>query len=103
MLLQHDNARPHTSLKTREAITKFGWAELPHPPYSPDLARSDFHLFGALKNGVCGVKFKSDEDVTSSVRTWLHEQDNERYQQGTHALVSRPHKTLEMDGDFEEK
>jgi histone-lysine N-methyltransferase SETMAR len=49
MLLQHDNARPHTSLKTQEAITKFCWAVLPHPPYSPDLAPSDFCLFGDLK------------------------------------------------------
>ena len=32
MLIQHDNARPHTSLRTQEAITKFGWTVLPHPP-----------------------------------------------------------------------
>ena len=37
MLIQH-NARPHTSLRTQEAITKFGWTVLPYPPYSPDLA-----------------------------------------------------------------
>jgi histone-lysine N-methyltransferase SETMAR len=29
MLLQHDNARPHTSLRTREHITKMGWTVLP--------------------------------------------------------------------------
>jgi histone-lysine N-methyltransferase SETMAR len=50
MLLQHDNARSYTSLKSWEAITKFGWTVLPHPLYSPELAPSDFHLFGALKN-----------------------------------------------------
>ena len=32
MLIQHNNARPHTSLRTQEAITKFGWTVLPHPP-----------------------------------------------------------------------
>jgi histone-lysine N-methyltransferase SETMAR len=69
MLLQNDNARPHTSLKAREAITKFDWTVLPHPPYSPDLAPSDFHLFGALKNSVRRVKFKTDDNVTSAVRT----------------------------------
>ena len=46
VLLQHDNARPHTSLKTREVISSFGWTTISHPPYSPDLAPSDFHLFG---------------------------------------------------------
>jgi histone-lysine N-methyltransferase SETMAR len=43
-LLHHDNARPHTSLHTREAITKLQWTVLPHPPYSLDLAPSDYHL-----------------------------------------------------------
>jgi histone-lysine N-methyltransferase SETMAR len=47
MLLRHDNARPHTSLRTREHINKMGWTVLPHPPYSPDLPPSDFHLFGS--------------------------------------------------------
>jgi histone-lysine N-methyltransferase SETMAR len=46
MLLQHDNARPHTSLRTREHITKMGWTVLPHSPYSPDLEPSYFQLFG---------------------------------------------------------
>ena len=38
VLLQHDNARPHTSLKTPEVISFFGWTTISHPPYSPDLA-----------------------------------------------------------------
>ena len=33
VLLQHDNAQPHTSIRTREAITSFGWTILLHPPY----------------------------------------------------------------------
>jgi len=52
ILLQHDNARPHTSLKTSEVIIKCGWILLPHLPYSLDLACSYFHLFGALKHAI---------------------------------------------------
>src|SRR3954469_23682395 len=43
--LQHDNARPHTVKMTKEKLQALGWEVLPHPPYSPDLAPSDFHLF----------------------------------------------------------
>ena len=50
VLLQHDNARPHTSLKTREVISSFGLATISYSPYLADLAPSDFHLFGPLKN-----------------------------------------------------
>jgi hypothetical protein len=75
---------------------------LPHPLYSPNLALPEFYLFRALKNAVRSVKFKTDEDVISAVRTWLHE-DKEWYQQGTHALVSHWGKAVEVGGDFFEK
>ena len=52
VLLQHDNARPHTALLTREYTAKLGWTVLPHPLYSPDLAPLDFHLFGPMKDGL---------------------------------------------------
>jgi hypothetical protein len=36
---------------------------LPHPPYSPDLAPSDFFLFPNLKKQLKGIHFDSDEEV----------------------------------------
>ncbi|PNF14748.1 hypothetical protein B7P43_G08352 [Cryptotermes secundus] len=65
--LQHDNARPHTSLVTTAHITKFGWTVLPHPPYSPDLAPSDFHLFGPMKDGLHGHHFPDNDAVIAAV------------------------------------
>jgi hypothetical protein len=50
---------------------------LTHPPYNPNLAPSDFNLFGALKSAAHGVKFKTDDDVISAVWTWLHKPDKE--------------------------
>jgi hypothetical protein len=38
-----------TSHCTLGKIEKFEWKVLPHPPYSLDLAPSDYHLFGPLK------------------------------------------------------
>ena len=35
----------------------------PHPPYSPDLAPSDYHLFGPMKVGFRGRHYASDEEV----------------------------------------
>ena len=46
-LLQHNNARPHTSLKTMENIVNLGWTVILHPLYNPDLVLPDFHLFQA--------------------------------------------------------
>ena len=61
-LLQHD-VRPHTSLKTVEHIANLGWTVLPHPPYSPDLAPFDFHLFGPMKVGLRAQHFTSNDAV----------------------------------------
>jgi len=44
VVFHHDNARPHTSLATRQKLRKLGWEVLMHPPYSPDLAPSDYHF-----------------------------------------------------------
>ncbi|CAF3809193.1 unnamed protein product [Rotaria magnacalcarata] len=48
--LLHDNARPHTSKVTRNKLEQLDWELIPHPPYSPDLAPSDYHLFRSLRN-----------------------------------------------------
>ena len=54
VLLEHDNTRPHTSLKTHEVISSFGRTTISHSPYLPDLEPSDFNLFGPLKKSLRG-------------------------------------------------
>lgn len=103
VLLLHDNARPHTSRHTSDEIVKIGWEVLPHPPYSPDLAPSDFHLFGPLKEAHRGIHFEDEEAVKTSVRQWLRKQSCDFYRAGIHALVQRWTKTVEMGGDYIEK
>ena len=103
VLLLHDNARPHTSIRTRETIASFGWTTLPHPPYSPDLAPSDYHLFGPMKEGLRGKHYPSDEEVKSAVKKWLKEQSREFYEAGIHALIRRWNIAVERNGDYVEK
>ena len=46
----HGNARPHVAKSTREKLLKLGWVTIPHPPYSPDLASTDYFPFCSLSN-----------------------------------------------------
>jgi hypothetical protein len=103
MLVQHDNARPHTSLRTQEAIAKFGWTVLPHSPNNPDLSQSDFHLFGPLEDTLRWTRFEDDESVIHAVRTWLSEQEMSWFREGMYALISRWHKAVDIHGDYVEK
>jgi histone-lysine N-methyltransferase SETMAR len=45
VVMIHDNTHPHTAAAMQNLITTFGWEQFDHPPYSPDLVLSDFHLF----------------------------------------------------------
>jgi len=46
----HDNAPAHRALATQKRLAYLGFQCLDHPPYSSDLAPSDYHLFPGLKN-----------------------------------------------------
>ena len=48
------NSRMHTSLKTREAITKFGQCYTIHS--TAHIAPSVFRILGALKDAICSMK-----------------------------------------------
>jgi histone-lysine N-methyltransferase SETMAR len=49
-----DNARLHTATAMQDLIVTFGWEQFSHPPYSPDLVPSDFHVFLHLKTFLGG-------------------------------------------------
>jgi hypothetical protein len=68
-ILQQDSARPHTANMTKAAIQEFDWDILPHPPYSPDIVSSDYHLFRAVSNNLRGVFFNND----AGLQNWLDE------------------------------
>ena len=77
VLLLHDNAPVHMSAKSLAAIQQCGFQQLNHPPYSPDLARSDYFLFRVMKKILRCKRFSSDEEVKEAVTTWFEEQSKD--------------------------
>jgi histone-lysine N-methyltransferase SETMAR len=49
LILPADNAPPHTAKSSIEFWAKLYLKVVPHLPYSPDLAPSDYLLFGYIK------------------------------------------------------
>jgi len=56
----------HTHVSKRREKSK-NLAVLPHPPYNPDLAPSDRHLFGAVKDAFCSKRFGNVDEVIEEV------------------------------------
>jgi len=53
-LFLHDNVTAHRTLATQKKLAYLGFQCLDHPPYSPDLAPSDYHLFPGFKKRLKG-------------------------------------------------
>jgi len=49
VILLHDNARPHVAKVIKKYLETLKWDVLPHPPYSLDIAPSDYWLFRSSK------------------------------------------------------
>ncbi|UYV76765.1 hypothetical protein LAZ67_14001977 [Cordylochernes scorpioides] len=84
----HDNARPHTAHQTTALIEEFGWELVSHPPYSPDVAPSDFHFFPKLKKNLGGTQFHDDDELEEAVLGFLRGQAAEFFDSGLHKWVS---------------
>ena len=89
VLFLQDNIRPHMAARTMDTIQKLKWKVLSHPPYSPDLASSDYHLFGPLKEHLGGKRFRNYEEVIQAVQEWLLWKPKEFFLSG-HPQASGP-------------
>lgn len=69
VILQHDNAPSHTARSVKDTLKTLNWEILSHPPYSPDLAPSDFHLFASMGHSLAEQHFVNFEEVEK----WLVE------------------------------
>lgn len=100
VILQHDNARPHSAKKTLDKIKELGWEVLPHPPYSPDIAPSDYYLFRSLQHFLSDKKFRNEEDVKNGVSTYFNQKPSSFYKAGIESLAIRWQKVIENEGDY---
>jgi len=103
VLFHHDNAPVHTCVIAVAKIHELKFQLLPHAPYSPDLAPSDYFLFLNLKKWLGGKKFANNEEVESAVDDYFEELDSFHYKQGIEAIEHRWEKCIELQGDYVEK
>lgn len=85
------------------AIQDAGFELLEHPPYSPDLAPSDFYLFPRLKEHLRGKKFLNDNEVMAAVEAYLESREKDFFLNGIRGLEKRWNKCVDLFGDYVEK
>ena len=99
VLFLHDNAPAHRALATQKKLAYLGFHCLDHPPYSPDLVPSDYHLFHGLKEQLKGRHFSSDAEVIAAAETLLDGQPSEFFLSGLQKLEQLARKCIELRGE----
>jgi hypothetical protein len=98
-------------------INKFGWDTVTHPPYSPDIAPSDCHLFPELKKHLGGTHFRTGEElkeevlrwvgcillITQEVLSYLRGAAGEFYDSCIKKMVHRMQKCIDLNSDYAKK
>ncbi|UYV75786.1 hypothetical protein LAZ67_13001348 [Cordylochernes scorpioides] len=70
-ILHVGNARPHTAHVVLQFLAKHSTIQIPHPPYSPDLAPNDFFLYPKLKRNLKGRKFDNVDMIQAESKATL--------------------------------
>ncbi|CAD5220532.1 unnamed protein product [Bursaphelenchus okinawaensis] len=99
-IILQDNARPHAAKKTVARFRELGYEVLEHPPYSPDLAPTDFHLFKHLSSFLNGRIFKTPDDAKNAFKNFINSRNPEFYNRGIKKLVNRWQDCIDSDGNY---
>ena len=103
VLFHHDNAPAHSSGVVAAKLMELRFQLVPHPPYSPDLAPSDYYLFPNMKKWLAGRRFYSNEEVIAETNAYFEELDQSYYSEGINKLEQRWTKCISLNGDYVEK
>ena len=77
-------------------LTKMGIKTVPHPPFSPDLAPSDFCLFPKFR----GCRYETIEEMKEAVTKVIDTLTQEYFHEALKGLLERYNKCIAVGGDY---
>ncbi|GBM92836.1 hypothetical protein AVEN_222035-1 [Araneus ventricosus] len=100
VVFHQDNARPHVSTMTGWTLYTMEWDLTQHPPFSPDMASSDFYLFSHLQLHLDGAIFNSNEEVINEVHLFLDLRTPQFFAERIEKLPKRWQTIADLNGNF---
>ena len=89
VIFHQDNARVHTCVVSMATFRELRYELLSQPPYSPDLAPSDYFLFPNLKKWLGGKRFYSNDEIVTQTNTYFEDLEKSYFLEGIQKLEKR--------------
>lgn len=83
-----------------EAFKKLGLIRLSHPPYCPDMALSDFFLFGYLKSLIAEMVFEIENVLFQKISEILFSIDKRLFISAYRSWMERLNNIINVGGDY---
>jgi hypothetical protein len=97
--MHYDNARPHTAKMSRDYIGLNRMKQASRPPYSPDLAPSDFFFFGYIKGKLVEYCTETPSELLVCIRAVLPEIPQETLNAVFLEWLERLQKCVQVDSE----
>ena len=85
---------------TLAKIAELYWEIMLHPPYSPDLSPTHFHLFLSLDNHMKNMTFNIEDDLKTEVHNFFQSRTKDFYKKGITKLLNCWEKAIECEGSY---
>jgi hypothetical protein len=96
----HWNYTPsHTTKVTVAKVNELGMNLMPHSPYSPNIAPSDFFVFGYLKHKLQRCPYDSADEIVSAIRDLMENLEKSLLHRAFDERISSFHLIVEIDGE----
>ena len=103
VIFHHDNTSAHISYHVLSTIRNLRYELLRHPPYSPDLAPSDYYLFPLLKEYFKARRYEDRSALASSIHQCLNGLSEDDFTAAIQQLPEPWRKCISVDGRYSEK
>ena len=101
--LHLDNSMLYNSIMSMKKYDELGFKRPPHPAYSPDVAPSDFYLFGYLEQKLQGKQFNDIEGLEEELHEILGTISNDQRKAVFESWIKRCDWVAANNGEYYHK
>lgn len=98
--LMHDDCRPHMAQTVTAYLETLSWEVLIHPPHSPDISPTNYHLFRTMTHAMSDQQFHSVPEVKNWIDSWIENTDEPFFRRGIHSLPGRWEQVIASNGHY---